>query len=198
MKLTLDIDASTTFAGDLKDLLHSLSDEQKARIAEQLVVQALSDSESRLSTSRGVARALSEMNEKRNGNDQLCWSPHKGLHRVGAYNYVSAQDDLQFKKLVRQHADIAEYFNAIVFGQIAHLANEEVEKRIADSKQVTELIDKAVEIAQQNLKHIVTSALTSVLVRSIRDGLDRTNDLSLEHETLKVTVDEMKSRLLPE
>ena len=85
-----------------------------------------------------------------------------------------------------------------MFDQITKLASQAVEERISNSKRVTELVDKAVDIAEQNLKHIVTSALTSVLVRSIRDGLERTNDLLLEHETLKTTVDEMKSRLLPE
>ena len=197
MKLTLDIDASTTFAGDLKDLLHSLSDEQKARIAEQLVVQVLSESESRLNVARGVERALSEMNEKRSSNDRLYWSPHQGLHRAGSYSYISAQDDRQFKELVRQHADIADYFNHVVFGQIAKLASQEVEEKIKDSERVRELVQQAVAVAEKHLPQIVTSALTSVLVSSIRSGLDRVENLNDNHNTLQSTVDEMKSRLLP-
>lgn len=200
MKLTLDIDASTTFAGELKELLHALSDEQKAKLAEQLVVQVLSNVDSRLSTSRGIKQALAEMNEGRNGHEVLHWKDTEGLQTSGAswHSHPSARDREQFQKLVRKYSDIAEYFNSFVFAEIAGLARKEVEERISKTPQVTELIDQAVKVAEQNLKHIVTSALTSSLIRTIRNGLDRMDDLNLEHETLKTTVDDMKQRLLPE
>lgn len=198
MKLTLDIDASTTFAGDLKDLLQSLTAEQKARVAEQLVVQVLTNWEDRINSSRGVEMALAEMNEKRKNSERLLWSPHKGLYRAGSYSYVSSTDDAEFKRLVRKHADIAEYFNGVLFGQITELAGKEVKERINGSKRVKDLIKQAVEIAEKNLPQIVSSALTAVLVRGLRDGLDRVDDLRCDHSTLQGTVDEMKSRLLPE
>jgi hypothetical protein len=127
------------------------------------------------------------------------WTESEGLRTTGTWDrYPNAAERERFEELVRQHADIGEYFNTIVFAQIAQLAAKEVEERIVKTPQVTELIEKAVTVAEQNLKHIVTSALTSSLIRTIRNGLDRLDDMHIQQETLTNTVDDMKQRLLPE
>ena len=197
MKLTLDIDTSETFAGDLKELLASLSDEQKARIAEHLVVQVLSDMDARTNKQRGIERALAEMNEKRAPQDRLLWNAERGLYSANRYSYYGG-DNSTFQALVKKHADVYSYFNDFLFDEITKLASEEVEARIKESKQVNELVKKAVEVAEQNLPKIVTSALTAVLVQNIRDGLNRADAALMEHDTLKDTVEQMQSRLLPE
>lgn len=174
MQLSITVEGSQ-LDNEMKDLLSSLTLEQKSKMAEQVAMETLKFSESRLSVKRARQQALEDMKKATESTNLEVDSNGKLVNSSG--RYVSWDDQDKFQKLVKKYASLHDYFETVVLEEFMALTRDKVRELVRESPLINQAINAAAEEIKAELPKMVRDAMVVYFasqMEAMMTGLART------------------------
>lgn len=155
MKIELTIEGSK-LDGEVKDLLATLTPEQKQAMAKELLDRTIQSSELELLPDTVKQRALIATNQQFNSNLKI----EKGkLVSSGYYNSDVPYDQKRFYEAkLGEFGTTAGYFKDIVLKEITELGKTQVTKVVNESETIRGAVEKAIKAIEEDLPKMVHDA----------------------------------------
>jgi len=177
MELKLEVEGAQ-LADEVRDLLDNLTQEQKTDLALQLLVAAMSDSESRFTKRVGIEQAIETLNarfrdedgtqrrEFRYFNDRLQVRQPNGSRweqdwrdESGSYSSIA-----EFDRLTKHYAEPHFYFRETILKEMLRVAVANVEETLKGSEVVQKAIGDAVAEIESKIPDMVQNAMRQMFV----------------------------------
>jgi hypothetical protein len=151
MKVEINVEGSQ-LDSEVKELLASLTPDQKREMAADILAKTLMSTESSLQMSIARQKALTKVNEIFNTKYTLG-------SRNELSNYPSYDHTRKFHELVKEYGDVAAYFKEVILAEILKQAQEMVKNTVEQSVVVKDALEQTKTELQNMLPKIVHDAM---------------------------------------
>jgi len=155
MKIELNIEGSQ-LDSEVKNLLDSLSAEQKNAMALDILTKTLNNSESKMKTSIAKEQALTDTNKKYNKKYRLI---KNDIATESDWGYVDCDHKIYFNNKVKEYNDVGTYFKESILKEMLEFGVSKVKNLIENSPIVNEALESAKEEIKTMLPKIVHDAM---------------------------------------
>jgi len=184
MEIKLKIDGGD-FAGEVKDLIASLSKEEKMAMAKDVITRTLADSESRLSKDITIEKAFEELT-KDGKHDKLVLVDgelkEKSSYSSGRYDHPNTFDNDKFKVLVDKYHDVGGFFKQVILDQMLKNANELVVDAVKNSDKINTAINAAVKEVEGKIPEMVQNAMQRMFLEMMKSSVDNANHAAISSQ----------------
>lgn len=161
MQITLNVEGSQ-LDSEVKSLLASLTDEQKKEMAFNLLTKSLENSNSELMISVTRQRVADEFNKNRSENDHVWWCDQKkDWLKMGMSAPINVDWSTrgELNRIVSERSQAHAFFKQEVLTQMVDTAQKEIKELIKTSPVITEAIQSAKKMIEDNLPKMVHDAM---------------------------------------
>jgi hypothetical protein len=176
MKIELNVQGSQLDA-EVKELLVSLTQEQKQDMAQQILTQSLNNAESSIKISMVREKALADTKDKFKKEFLI---NEKGQLSNNTYRGPEYDERDYFDKKVREYNDVGTYFKTEILGAMTAHAKSLVETEVKTSEAIITALEQAKAKIAEEMPRLVHDAMVMYFASQMQAMMEGVAKASLQ------------------
>ena len=204
MAITLKVDGAQ-LSDDVREILDTLTNEQKQTMALELLTQTMQNAECKFSKRVGIDGAIKEMNKRRaerrksgghSSNGTFFYHEKDGLKlRDSNRDYMDSSDRAEFDRLTKKYANVNTYFEEEILKEMLQVAVTKVAAAVDESDVLKNAIEAAVNEVQGRVPSMVQGAMQQLFFQNMSTMMITGAFMETERETTKQLLEGIQDRL---